>query len=264
MSETRNYADTIETWRQQRRDTLMSKGGWLSLIGRWWLEPGSVTVGSAPDCDIVLSVGPALAGRLELVAGEGLTFRNGEGAVEQTIGLDSRFPVMFPVDRFTFEITSMDGSLALRVRDLQSEEPAKLAPIPHYPTDPSWRIRAAWVALEAPGEVELDTVVGVKTKVGVTHIARFEHDGQAVELLSTYGTPERPQFVFRDITARDETYPPARFVFGEDVSDTQVTLDFNKAINPPCAFTEFAACPLPPAQNILPFAIRAGEKRVHD
>ncbi|WP_176083158.1 DUF1684 domain-containing protein [Martelella sp. HB161492] len=264
MTEIENYPASVETWRRDRHAVLMSAGGWLSLIGRWWLEPGTVTVGSSPDCDIVLSVGPALAGSLALSAGEGLIFRNARGAVEQSIGLDSHFPVMFRVDRFTFEITSMDGSLALRVRDMESEEPAKLQPIPHYPTDPAWRIRAEWIALESPDEIMLDTVVGVKTKVGVTHMARFDHDGQTVELLSTYGTAERPQFVFRDSTARDETYPPARFVFGEDVSETEITLDFNKAINPPCAFTEFAACPLPPAQNILPFAIRAGEKRVHE
>ncbi|TPW26879.1 DUF1684 domain-containing protein [Martelella alba] len=264
MTEIENYPDAIENWRRDRHRTLMSAGGWLSLIGRWWLEPGTVTVGSSSDCDIVLAVGPAHAGSLELSSGEGLTFRDAGGDVEQTIGLDSHFPVMFRVDRFTFEITSMDGALALRIRDMNSDEPAKLQPIPHYPTDPAWRIRAEWVALERPDEIMLDTVVGVQTKVGVTHLARFAYQGRTVELLSTYGTAERPQFVFRDITAKDETYPPARFVFGEDVSETAVTLDFNKAINPPCAFTEYAACPLPPAQNILPFAIRAGEKRVHE
>ncbi len=78
--------------------------------------------------------------------------------------------------------------------------------------------------------------------------------------MATHGTPETPQFVFRDATARtSETYPAARFLFGEDVSDTSVLLDFNRAVSPPCAFTDFAVCPLPPSGNVLPLRIEAGE-----
>ncbi len=86
--------------------------------------------------------------------------------------------------------------------------------------------------------------------------------GVTYELLATHGTPEAPQFVIRDQTARDSTYAACRFVFGEDVTDTTIVLDFNKALNPPCAFTEHAVCPLPPAENVLPIRIEAGEKRL--
>ena len=89
----------------------------------------------------------------------------------------------------------------------------------------------------------------------------FTHDGQTIELIATHGTPESPQFVIRDLTSRTETYPAARFVFGEDITDSTIVLDFNKALNPPCSFTDFAVCPLPPPQNVLPFRVDAGEKR---
>ncbi len=92
----------------------------------------------------------------------------------------------------------------------------------------------------------------------------FTHEGQRYELIATHGTPEAPQFVIRDLTSRDSTYPASRFVYGESVTDTTIVLDFNKAINPPCAFTEHAVCPLPPPDNVLPFRIEAGEKRLRD
>jgi uncharacterized protein (DUF1684 family) len=90
----------------------------------------------------------------------------------------------------------------------------------------------------------------------------FAHEGKTYELIATHGTPNAPQFVIRDLTSRDSTYGACRFVYGEDVTEDSIVLDFNKAINPPCAFTEHAVCPLPPAQNVLPFRIEAGEKRV--
>jgi len=262
LTEIADYHDYIEQWRRERLTGLKQKGGWLSLVGRWPLEAGTVSIGSSDENDIVLPAGPGKLGALTLVEGKGLTFSHEGGSEQRFIPADSRFPVVFPVDRFNFEVTSMSGALALRVRDLESDEPEKLEALPYFPADPSWRIRAEWVALAEPGEVTLDTVIGVKTLVPVSHVARFDHDGKTVELLSTYGTAERPQFVFRDSTAKDETYAAARFVFGEEVTDDAITLDFNKAINPPCAFTEFAACPLPPEQNILSFPVRAGEKRV--
>ena len=108
----------------------------------------------------------------------------------------------------------------------------------------------------------IDTTKSIPTDVEVTHKAAFTKDGQRFELIPTHGTPEVPQFVLRDLTSRDLTYPASRFLFGEEVSKTTIILDFNKAINPPCAFTEHAVCPLPPPENILPIRIEAGEKRL--
>jgi uncharacterized protein (DUF1684 family) len=96
----------------------------------------------------------------------------------------------------------------------------------------------------------------------VTHKAVFQKAGRTWELIATHGTPQAPQFVIRDLTSRDDTYPASRFLYGENVTDATIVLDFNKAINPPCAFTEYAVCPLPPPENVMPIRIEAGEKRL--
>ena len=116
--------------------------------------------------------------------------------------------------------------------------------------------------LDAPQGKTINTTKDIETDLEVTHKAVFSHAGKQYALLATHGTPTSPQFVIRDETSKDSTYPASRFVYGEDVTDSTIVLDFNKAINPPCAFTEHAVCPLPPPENILPFRIEAGEKRL--
>ena len=157
----------------------------------------------------------------------------------------------------------MDGRHALRVRDVDAPERNNFTGLRLFPTDPAWRITAAWTLLDAPIAMGIDTVAGIPTTVQITHKAVFSHDGQRYELLPTHGTAQKPQFVLRDLTSRSETYGAARFVYGEDLTATSIVLDFNKAFNPPCAFTDHAVCPLPPPENILPFRIEAGEQKPH-
>ncbi len=156
----------------------------------------------------------------------------------------------------------MNGDNALRIRDTASAAPGAFPGIEYFPAQQDWRIVAEWVPFEAPVEMDVDTTGNIRTGVAVTHKAVFTRDGKTYELIATHGTPESPQFVIRDPTSRDSTYPASRFLFGEEVTENSIVLDFNKAINPPCAFTEFAVCPLPPPENVLPFRIEAGEKRV--
>ena len=125
---------------------------------------------------------------------------------------------------------------------------------------PTWTIRAAWEALETPQFQTIAQKGAGETKVTLTHRAHFTRDGHSITLLATHWKSGLPMFVIRDQTSGRETYAASRFLIGQDISDTEITLDFNKAHNPPCAFTDFAICPLPPRANILPFAIRAGER----
>src|SRR5690606_13950236 len=171
-------------------------------------------------------------------------------------------PPQFTVDRLLLEVTTINETHARRVRDTHATAPDHLPPLRYFDPDPGWRIVADWVPYETPMGLTVDTTGSIATEVAVTHKAVFTHAGTRLELLATHGTPAAPQFVIRDLTARDSTYPASRFVYGEEVTDSTVVLDFNKAINPPCAFTDFAVCPLPPPQNVLPFRIEAGEKRL--
>jgi uncharacterized protein (DUF1684 family) len=256
-----DYTQALDAWKTRRLAALKAPNGWLNIIGRYWLEAGTVTVGTAADNDIVLSAGPAHVGALTEDAA-GVTFTPADGGPVQVLKLDKKRPPQFTVGTLLLEVTSLNGQNALRVRDTASQAPDRLQAIEYFPVDPSWRIVADWVPYEAPRGLTVDTTKSIPTEVEATHKAVFTRDGQRFELIATHGTPEAPQFVLRDLTSKDTTYPASRFLYGEDVTQTTIVLDFNKAINPPCAFTEHAVCPLPPPENVLPIRIEAGEKRL--
>jgi uncharacterized protein (DUF1684 family) len=257
-----NYPAAFEAWRKNRLDKLKAADGWLNIIARFWLETGTVSVGSAQDNDLVLSAGPAHLGALTQAEDKTVTFLPADGSKPIHVTPDEEHPPQFMVGPLLLEITSLNGDNALRIRDTESKEPAQLKPIASFPLKPEWRIVADWVRLDAPQGKTINTTKDIETDVEVTHKAVFSHDGRTYALLATHGTATSPQFVIRDETSKDMTYPASRFVYGEDVTDKTIVLDFNKAINPPCAFTEHAVCPLPPPENILPFRIEAGEKRL--
>ena len=260
MSDTvSNDEAEFQVWREQRLAALAAPEGWLNIIGRYPLENGTVRVGSAPGNDIVLPSGPAEIGTLTQ-DDKGVVFTPAEGGPQQRLALSKYAPPRFSSGTLLLEITTLNGENALRVRDTTPLPAGRLPKLETFPFDPTWRITARWEKLDAPHALEIDTSRSIRTKVEATHRAVFERDGQRFELLATHGTAERPQFVFRDATAKNgETYPAARFLFGEDVTDTTIRLDFNRAVSPPCAFTDFAVCPLPPPGNVLPIRVEAGE-----
>jgi len=262
MSADDDYASKLQAWKEDRLAKLKAPDGWLNITDRFWLSPGAQSFGTAPDNDLVLSVGPAHAGSLNQDEAGGVTFTPAEGGAPVVLEINKQRPPKFTVGTLLCEITTLNGENALRIRDTASTAPAALGEIDAYPADPTWRKLARWVPLDAPMGVTVDTTKAIPTDVEVTHKAVFEHEGQTYELIATHGTPQAPQFVIRDLTSRDTTYPASRFVYGEEVGADTIVLDFNKAINPPCAFTEHAVCPLPPPQNVLALRIEAGEKRL--
>lgn len=256
------YEAELDAWKAQRLAALKAPNGWLNIIGRTWLSAGTVTVGSDPGSDIVLSAGPATLGTLTQAENGEVDFVPADGSPAVHLTPNKQHPPHFVLQGFYIEVTTLNGVNALRVRDTNSTAPDELEPLRYFPTDPSWRIEAKWVPYEAPRGVTVNTTKDIETEVDVTHKAVFEKDGRTWELIATHGTPESPQFVIRDLTSRDDTYPASRFLFGESVTADTIVLDFNKAINPPCAFTDYAVCPLPPAENVMPIRIEAGEKRL--
>lgn len=252
-----DYAD----WKTRRLAALKAADGWLNIVARDWLSAGTVSVGSAADNDIVLPTGPQRVGTLTQDEQGGVTYEPADGATPVVLELSKYKPPRFTAGNLLLEVTTLNGQNALRVRDTASTAAATFPDIAYFELDPSWRIVAKWVALDTPLELTIETSRSIQTEVEATHKAVFTRDGTTYELLATHGTQESPQFVIRDLTARDSTYGACRFVYGEEVADNSIVLDFNKAINPPCAYTDFAVCPLPPAQNVLPIRIEAGEKR---
>lgn len=263
MTEPADYSVSLDAWRQKRLAGLKAADGWLNIVGRWWIEPGSYSLGSAADNDIVVPAGPAKLGTLVQDEAGAVTFTPADGGATVRVAPDKKHPPKFEVAGLLVEITTLNGQNAVRIRDTRSEEPDRLAPIDFFTPDPKWRVTAQWVPYQEPRKVTVGTTKDIDTDVEVTHKAIFTLDGKPLELIATHGTDQAPQFVIRDQTSRDSTYPASRFVFGEDVTASTIVLDFNKAINPPCAFTEFAVCPLPPPENVLPLRIEAGEKWPH-
>lgn len=243
----------LDLHRANRLAALQAEDGWLNLIAREAILPGPQTVGSAADNQIQLPKGPAHLGRL-IPTDTGFAFETSGGRGD--FHGNAETPPQLRVPPFLLEIHGTEDQPALRVRDLEMPRSATLH---YFPDNPDWIIRARWQALAAPKAQVIDQKGGGAATVQLTHTAHFTHEGQAVTLLATHWKSGKPMFVIRDATSGRETYGASRFLIGEDMSDTEVTLDFNRAFTPPCGFTDFATCPLPPRENILPFAIRAGE-----
>ncbi|MCX8998072.1 DUF1684 domain-containing protein [Rhizobiaceae bacterium BDR2-2] len=273
----RTFETELETWRAQRLKALTSEDGWLSVCGLIWIEPGRWRFGSAQDNDILIEKLPPHAGVLTLdddgsarvaLSAAGGTI-GGEAVPEGPLVDDrdaARPPTRVAFGTVSFHLIDREGRKALRARDSESPIRTGFAGLDHFDADPAFRIEADWVAVDPPRVFEVDSIVGISSTVAVTHKAVFYHDGAQYTLWPTHGSAAAPMFVLRDTTAGKETYGAARFLSGffEEDRPGRIVLDFNRAINPPCAFTPAATCPLPPEENRLPFPIRAGEKKPRD
>lgn len=227
-------------WQAARLDELQRPDGWLTLVGLHWLDDGRHRVGSATELELCLSGVPAHWGDLDIAGNQARwTVR---GGTAQVLATDiAGAPTLLRHDAISMFLIERDGRLALRVRDENAPTRTRFAGIDSFAFDPAWRIEASWKDSRA----------------------RFVRDGQAFALLPQDAEAARVHFVIADATSGRETYGGGRFLFadiGQGSEDGRLVLDFNRAINPPCAFTSFAVCPLPPAENRLPFAIVAGEK----
>jgi uncharacterized protein (DUF1684 family) len=275
-----SYKHSIEQWQAGRVERLTAPDGWLSLIGLEWLKEGANRVGSAVDNDIVLGAGPAHLGvvtlahdgsmRIALDKDSGATI-DGKAVMEATLvddlhaGADAA-PTRVSFGTASFYVIDRDGRKGLRVKDTEAPTRKHFVGIDAFPIDPSWRIEATWVPAQ-PGEMlEMGSVIGTIDKYPVPGKLEFTRDGKHFEILPVIEVPGDAQYfiVFADRTSGKETYGAARFLYIDPPKDGKVVLDFNKAYNPPCAFTPFATCPLAPPENRLDLRVTAGEKNYRD
>ena len=266
------YVQEIQAWQAQRTANLTKPDGWLTLIGLHFLKPGENTVGTAPDNAVVLAKGPAHLGAFTL-APNGMVrgaFNTGvEVRVDGQLMLAANLrddthgkPTMLTVGTVSLYVIDRDGKKALRVKDSEAESRTHFLGLDYFPIDPSWRIEAQWVAFDKPKEVPIRNILGSVSPAMMLGKAVFTRDGRTYELFPIQEDPEEPLFfIISDQTSGDTTYAAARFLYAALPVDGKVILDFNKAQNPPCAFTPFATCPLPPKENQLPLAVTAGEKK---
>ena len=279
-SDTSAYTHQIEQWRADRVARLTAPDGWLSLIGLEWLHEGTNRIGSAADNDIVLKAGPAHLGTLTLAADGNLhlVLDPHAGAtvdgksVTDAVLLDDLHagaagPTLVRFGGASFHVIDREGRKALRVKDPAAPARAQFVGIDYFAIDPSWRIEADWVPFQPEHKLEIGSVIGTIEAVDVPGKAVFQREGHTFELLPYQEEPGGELFfVIADRTSGKETYGAARFLYaalpaGGLAHPGKVVLDFNKAYNPPCAFTPFATCPLAPPENRLDLAVTAGEKK---
>src|SRR5690606_13501956 len=156
-----------------------------------------------------------------------------------------------------------DALPILRVKDTEAATRTGFLGIDYFPIDPSWRVTAKWVPFEPVHKLEIPNVLGDIDEMPVPGKAVFERDGKTFELLPVLEEPGADSlfFILADRTSGKQTYGAARFLYTDMPKDGKLVIDFNKAYNPPCAFTPFATCPLAPPENRLDLAITAGEKK---
>ncbi|MCD0248032.1 DUF1684 domain-containing protein [Xanthomonas melonis] len=260
-------------WREERLRELRAPDGWTSLVGLHWLTLKAHYIGSSADSGIRLAVGPPKMG---MVATEGRTvwFVPERGAALTVDGKPLSGRIRFQSDRdpqpTTIRFDDGKGVLsliqrgdryALRVRHADAPSRTNFAGLEYWPLDPSWRITARYVPNDVGKTIPIVDIVGITSTQANAGAIEFERDGKTYRL-ETIGEPGRPGFVvFADRTSGHGSYPAGRFL-DLDVPDASghVVVDFNRAYNPPCAFTPFATCPLPPPENRIDLAVSAGEK----
>jgi hypothetical protein len=175
-------------------------------------------------------------------------------------------PTILEAGSVTLRIIDRSGKLALRVKDTLHPSRAAFTGLEYFPVDTSWRLRARLVPHDEPKTLEVIDVLGQVQTYESPGALEFRHAGETYRLDAAIEPGTEDLFVmFRDRTSADDTYPAGRYVYAPLPDSTGATvLDFNRAYNPPCAFTALATCPLPPRQNLLPIPIRAGELRYHE
>jgi uncharacterized protein (DUF1684 family) len=256
-----SYQESIQQWRQQREDRLKAEGGWLTLAGLIWLKEGANTVGSAPGSDILMSRGPEHLGVINYHAGKA-DFQPAPGIALKAMPLQSdendAKPDILKYGDFSFFVIHRGTRDAIRLRDIHSDAVRSFTGLHWYPIRPEYHVTAKWVPYNPPKVLSIPNILGETEKQTGPGYAEFSLNGKQLRLEPVL---ENNQlfFIFKDQTAGKETYPPGRFLYAELPKDGTVVLDFNKAYTPPCAFTPYATCPLPPPQNRLPIRIEAGE-----
>jgi uncharacterized protein (DUF1684 family) len=266
-----SFQKETSQWRQHREADLKAEDGWLTVSGLFWLKEGVTSIGTyAKRVDIALPENSAAAkvGTLELANGivtlkvsDGVAVTVNEQAVQEYVmRFDSEQPPdQFKVGSLKLGVIRRGNRYGLRVRNKNSPARLNFKGLHWFPAQEKYRLVATFTPFAEPKEIIIMNVLGDELKLKTPGLLSFELNGQQFELRPLIEDEKKLFIIFRDLTAGDTTYPAGRFLYADLPKDGKVTLDFNRAENPPCAFTDFATCPLPPRQNYMKTRIEAGE-----
>ncbi|MBX2870898.1 MAG: DUF1684 domain-containing protein [Saprospiraceae bacterium] len=263
------YLAEVEEWRIDRIENLTSPTGWLTLSGLFWLKEGDNFFGGGEDNQLVFpGEVPAQMGRIVqardsvwLEASNEISITHGGEPVTK-IGLSGKSsPVILAYNSLSWFLLQRGGKYGIRLRDSLHEARAHFAAIEHYPVHPEGRVPARLVKSGKSDTLVVKNVLDMEIPYPTEGKLVFEWEGEERSISVLDGGEKEYFLIFRDETTGAETYPAGRYLYTPKVDENGMTyIDFNKAYNPPCAFTEFATCLLPPPENHIAAAIRFGEK----
>lgn len=263
----------IEAWRQQRVTNLTSENGWLTLAGLYWLKPGRNQFGRDNYNDLVLNhpAVPDTAGvfnvqtTVSFIAepNSGVTLQD-QPVTQINLASDAtEKPTILTLGSLRFYLIERAGQFGVRVRD--TEHPARKAfkGLEYFPISTDWRVNARYETYLPSKHITIVNILGMTEQMESPGALVFDKDGHTWRLDALLESPTDTELLvmFTDATSGRDTYGAGRYLYVPKPTSKQVWLDFNQAFNPPCAFTEFATCPLPPRQNRLELAVTAGEKK---
>ncbi len=255
-----SYEAEILAWRQLVEQRLRSDNSWLTLTGLYWLHDGENSVGSDLSADVLLPASaPPSLGVIEFADGSAIFHPTGQSETELLRDdTDPQGPTRIEVGSVSFTVIKRGDQYGVRVRDRDNPARTTFAGRVWYPVDARYRVSAAFTPHPAARTIPIMNVVGIETPMDNPGYVEFTLDGHSARLEAfTADDSGELWFVFRD--GSPESYYGGRFLYAP-VQDGTALLDFNRAYNPPCAFTPYATCPIPPKENVLPFPIEAGEK----
>ncbi|MDP9099437.1 MAG: DUF1684 domain-containing protein [Verrucomicrobiota bacterium] len=269
-----DYAKGIEKWRSEREANLKKETGWLTVAGLFWLKEGINTVGTGEKFDVRLTENFKQGKFGEIEFKEGRAVLKVEKGIEAQIdGKSASAPVDLVSDEKgkpteirtgtqTFFLIKREERFGIRLKDSNSEARRNFKGLHWFPIDESYKVTARLELWPEPKELSVPNVLGGNFKMKSPGLLKFTLNGKECALQPVLeGDDETLFIIFGDGSNRSATYKSGRFLYAEKPANGEVILDFNKAENPPCAFTAYATCPLPPAANKLEIEIKAGEKR---
>ena len=283
-AEDASWRHDLESWRAQRAAGLLAPEGWLSLVGLEWLKEGDNGLGSAADNRIRVANSAAahlgvlhLESRVVRLLPPKGSFRSefqvdGKPAEPQELRTDDdKQPSKLTAGTLTMILIHRGDRIGVRIKDSRAPTRVNFHGLRWYAPDAVYRVQAHWIPYNPPKSITVSTIVNTTENHPSPGAAEFSLAGKTYRLEPVLEEPDTEQlfFILRDATSRTTTYPAVRFLYTQFpdqglAQPGELWLDFNRLQNPPCAYTPYATCPLPPPQNRLPIAIPAGEKRYHD
>ncbi len=267
-----------QAWHDARITTLTTDDGWLTLVGLDFLESDAYSFGSAPNCSLrylhasapQIGVFTRAGDRVTFAANSGVTVTGDGVLITECVLLTDDASALAPPPSnaartlrngpLTITLVRRNGDLALRIKDNDSAIRRDFAGIALFPFDESLVVEATVERANAQGTISITNVAGFVEQQPIAAKLRFQLQGKTHTLTATAGSQDQLFIVFGDASNGAATYGGGRFLDIALGSDGRTLIDFNRAYNPPCCFTAFATCPLPPRENILSIEIEAGER----